>query len=148
MYKKIVVAIDDSATSRCALQEAVAIAKAQGAGLCLAHVADETLLGMHHRAITTSLDVDQARAAIRDAGRQLLAEAQAGIDGIATETLLVEAESQRVSEAIVDAARTSGADLIVAGTHGRSGIGRLIVGSVAEQLMRLSPVSLLLVRKH
>lgn len=48
MYKKITVAIDDSETSRCALTEALNIARSSGAKLYIAHVADEVLLGMHH----------------------------------------------------------------------------------------------------
>ena len=148
MYKKIIVAIDDSDTSRCALNEAVTIAKAHGASLCVVHAADETLLGMHHRTIGTTLNLDHARAAIRAAGQILLDEAKASIEGIAVETLLVEADTQRVSEAIVQAAKSAAADLVVVGTHGRSGLQRLILGSVAEQLVRLSSVSILLVRKH
>lgn len=148
MYKKIIVAIDDSETSRCALQEAVALARAHDAVLCIAHVADETLLGMHHRTISTTLNLEHARTAIRAAGKAILAQASAGITDLTVETLLTEADTRRVSETLIDAASRWGADLIVAGTHGRRGLQRLILGSVAEQLVRLSPVSILLVRKH
>ena len=148
MYKKILVAIDDSETSRCALGEAATLAKAHGAILCIAHIADETLLGMHHRTFSTTLNLDHARAAIRQAGEELLAKAKAGIEGIAVETILGEADTRRVSEVIVDTAKSTGADLIVVGTHGRRGLQRLIIGSVAEQLVRIAPVSILLVRKH
>lgn len=148
MYKKILVAIDDSATSRCALDEAVALAKAHGAALCITHAADETLLGMHHRTLSTTLNLDDAREAIRKAGQALLDQAKSGIAGIAADTVLTEADTKRVSEAIIEVAKKTGADLIVVGTHGRRGLQRLIIGSVAEQLVRLAPVSILLVRKH
>lgn len=148
MYKKIIVAIDDGETSQCALQEAAQLAKAHGAQLCVMHVADETLLGMHNRTFTTTLNLDDAREAIRQAGRDLLADVKAKLEGIDAETLLAEADNQRVSEVIVNAAQQWGADLIVLGTHGRRGLQRLILGSVAEQLVRLAPVSVLLVRKH
>lgn len=148
MYKKILVAIDDSDTSACALNEAKALARCHGAQLCIAHVADETLMGMHHRTFSTTLDLDQARQAICDAGQKLVDEAAADADGIKVETLLREASTRRVSEVIVDAAKEWQADLIVVGTHGRRGIERLIIGSVAEQLVRLAPVSVLLVRQH
>ena len=49
MYKNIMVAIDDSDTSRCALTEALHIAKCSDARLYITHVADETLMGMHGR---------------------------------------------------------------------------------------------------
>jgi nucleotide-binding universal stress UspA family protein len=148
VYKKIIVAIDDSETSRCALQEAAQLAKAHGAKLCVVHVADETLLGMHNRTFSTTLNLDNAREAIREAGRNLLADVKAKLTDVDVETLLTEADNQRVSEVIADAAQKWGADLIVLGTHGRRGLQRLILGSVAEQLVRLAPVSVLLVRKH
>jgi nucleotide-binding universal stress UspA family protein len=47
----------------------------------------------------------------------------------------------------VDEARRWGADLIVVGTHGRRGLDRLLLGSVAEGISRTSPVSVLLVRE-
>lgn len=148
MYKKILVAIDDSDTSRTALQEAMAIAKAQGAGLCIAHIADETLLGMHHRTLSTTLNLDNARAAIRQSGEALLTEAKTIAADLNPQTLLKEADNRRVSEVIVDAVKEYGADLLVVGSHGRRGLERLILGSVAEQLVRLAPTSILLVRKH
>ena len=50
------------------------------------------------------------------------------------------------AEAIVDAARVREADLIVMSTHGRSGIGRLVLGSTAEQVLRSTRTPILLVR--
>lgn len=148
MYKKIMIAIDDSDTSRCALAEAIHIAKTYGAALCITHVADETLMGMHHRTFSTTLNLDHARQAICDAGSKLLDEAAQQAAGLTVERKLLEASTKRVSEVIVDAAQQWQADLIVVGTHGRRGLERLIIGSVAEQLVRLAPASVLLVRKH
>ncbi len=148
MYKKVMIAIDDSETSRCALAEAIHITKTYGAALCIVHVADETLMGMHHRTYSTTLNLDHARQAIVDAGRKLIEEACQQAAGLAVEHRLLEASTKRISEVVVDAANDWQADLIVVGTHGRRGLERLIIGSVAEQLVRLSPVSTLLVRKH
>jgi nucleotide-binding universal stress UspA family protein len=47
---------------------------------------------------------------------------------------------------VVDEAKRWGAELIVIGTHGRRGVGRMLMGSDAEQILRLSPVPVLLVR--
>jgi nucleotide-binding universal stress UspA family protein len=47
---------------------------------------------------------------------------------------------------ILEAAATGGADLIAMSTHGRSGLGRLVFGSVAEAVLRASPVPVLLIR--
>ena len=148
MYKSILVAIDDSDTSRCALAEALHIAKCSNAKLYIAHVADETLMGMHGRTFSTSLNIDNAMAAIADAGRQLLAEALTGAEGVNAETILLEARNRRVSEILVDKAKTLGVDLIVIGRHGKRGLATLILGSVAEQVAKMAEASVLLVRKH
>lgn len=148
MYKKILVAIDDSETSRAALAEAIHIARCSGARLTIAHVADETLMGMHSRTFSTTLNLDHALQAIADAGRELLAEAARTADGVEVETVLLEARERRVSEVLIDQAAASGVDLIVLGRHGRRGLARLILGSVAEQVAKMADASVLLVRKH
>lgn len=148
MYKKIMVAIDDSETSRCALAEALHLARTSDATLYITHVADETLMGMHGRTFSTSLNIDHALKAIAEAGRKLLDEAIADAEGIAAETLLLEARDRRVSEVLADKAGELGVDLIVIGRHGQRGIARLILGSVAEQLAKIANASVLLVRKH
>lgn len=148
MYKKILVAIDDSETSRCALGEAIHIARNYGAKLCILHIVDETLMGLHHRTITTTLNLDHARQALCAAGEALLGAAKEQAGGVEVETRLIEDRDKRISQAIVEAAEAWRADLLVAGTHGRRGLQLLIIGSVAEQLSRLATMSLLLVRKH
>lgn len=150
MYKKIIVAVDDSETSHCALAEAINIARAASARLHIVHVADEVLLGMHHRAVTTTLDFEHAMTAIRDAGVNILeaARATAGAAGVEAEIILLETMKRRVSEVLVDKARELGCDLIVIGRHGQRGLALLLLGSVAEQVARLSDASVLLVRKH
>lgn len=148
MYKKILVAIDDSETSRCALSEALHIAKCSNAKLYITHVADETLMGMHGRTFSTSLNLDHAIKAIADAGRDLLAEAIKSADGVDAETLLLEARNRRVSETIADKAKELGIDLLVIGRHGQRGLATLILGSVAEQVAKIAEASVLLVRQH
>ena len=148
MYKNILVAIDDSETSRCALDEAINIARATNAKLHIVHVADEVLLGMHQRTVSTKLNLDHAMAAIRSAGVTILEDARAAASGIEAETILLETMKRRVSEVLVDKSRELGCDLIVIGRHGQRGLARLILGSVAEQVAKMADASVLLVRKH
>jgi nucleotide-binding universal stress UspA family protein len=148
MYKNILVAIDDSETSRCALAEALHIARTSKAKLYICHVADETLLSMHGRTFTTTLNVDHAIQALADAGRALLDEAFKSASGVDAEPVLLEARNRRVSETIADKAKELGVDLIVVGRHGQRGLAKLILGSVAEQLAKIADASVLLVRKH
>lgn len=148
MYKKILVAIDDSETSRCALTEALHIARTSSAKLYITHVADETLLSMHGRTFSTTLNVDDAIAALTKAGRQVLDDAMQKAEGIDAEALLLEARQRRVSETLAEKSKELGIDLIVVGRHGHRGLATLIIGSVAEQIAKMADASVLLVRKH
>lgn len=150
MYKNIFVAIDDSPTSQKALAEAIQIARIQAAHLCIAHAADESLLAQHGMGLGSYIDVERTKTAIRDTARNLLetAAATATAAGIVAETRLLEATDKRVAEQIAAGAEAFGADLIVIGTHGRRGFARLLVGSVAENLLRIATTSLLLVREQ
>jgi nucleotide-binding universal stress UspA family protein len=148
MYKNILVAIDDSATSRSALAEALHIARTSKAKLYIAHVVDETLMNMQGRTFTSSLNIEHAITVLTGAGQQLLAEVIKSVDGVDAEALLLEARSRRVSEVLDEKARELNIDLIVVGRHGKRGLARLILGSVAEQLAKMSAASVLLVRKH
>lgn len=148
MYKNVMVAIDDSETSRCALAEALHIARTSNARLYIVHVADETMMGMHSRTFSTTLNLDHALQAIVNAGRALLDEAMKSADGVAAETLLLEARQRRVSEILAEKAKELGCDLVIVGRHGRRGLATLILGSVAEQLAKSADASVLLVRKH
>lgn len=148
MYKKILVAIDDSETSQCALEEALHLARCNDARLYISHVADETLMSMHGRTFSTSLNLDHAIAAIAEAGRKLLDQAMESAEGIEAETILLEARNRRVSEVLVDKAKELEVDLIVIGRHSKRGIATLILGSVAEQVAKIADASVLLVRKH
>ena len=148
MYKRILVAIDSSDTARKALDEALQLARLTGATLCVAHALDEAPLVQHAMGIGTYIDADKIKDEMRQVALPVLDEAvaRASAGGVMAERLLIESDNKRTAEQIVDAARDWNADLIVAGTHGRHGMDRLLVGSVAENLTRLAKTSLLLVR--
>lgn len=149
MYTRILVAIDNSSTSTKALDEAINLARVLGAALCVAHVVDEGSITQHDMGLGAYIDIDKVKAEIRQGGSGLLdaAEAKAFAQGLRTERMLIESARRRVAEAIADAVRTWGADLVVIGTHGRRGFERLLVGSVAENLVRIASTSLMLVRE-
>lgn len=148
MYKNIMVAIDDSETSHCALNEALHIARTSSAKLYIVHVADEALLNMHGHVLSHMADVDSAANNLSQAGQKLLDDATALADDVKSESLLLHATNRRVSETISEKAKELGVDLIIIGRHGQRGLATLILGSVAEQLAKLADASVLLVRKH
>ncbi len=146
MYKRILVPVDGSATSSKGLEEAIRLAKLTGASLELVNVVDEMSLAFGVEAYATySQDV---LSALREGAREILEKAQqrAASAGVGVDTKAIETFGARVADLIVDEAVATKADLIVIGTHGRRGVGRLLLGSDAEQILRLAPVPVLLVR--
>ena len=151
MYTRILVAIDSSSTGQKALDEAVRVAAALRASLCIAHAVDAAALIQHGMGIGTYIDIEKVKGEMRATGNRLLEEAvaRAAAAGCRAEHLLIESStSKRVAEMIADSGRDWGADLIVVGTHGRHGFQRMLVGSVAENLVRIAATSLLLVREQ
>ncbi len=150
MYKKILVPVDGSETSIVALQEAIKLARSEFTGLRIIHVADSAASIWDSE--FAPVDLEQIRESVRSYARGILEHAQrmAREAGVDAEIRLVElqAPGRRVAKLIAEQAREWPADLIVIGTHGRHGIDHLLLGSVAEGVMRLSSAPVLLVRGH
>ena len=93
--------------------------------------------------------IQEVRPRFLAAGQALLDEAAAELRqrGVPVETVLLESKGDRVSELIAKQAEASQCDLVVLGTHGRRGVDRLLLGSDAEQLARIAPVPVMLVRQ-
>lgn len=146
MYKRILVPVDGSPTALRGVEEAIQLATLTGGRLRLLHVVDDL-------SIAVAMDAYSGYAgdwvdALRTQGRQVLDEAQARVAaaGLEVDTVLYDSVRGRVYELALDEAQKWRADLIVIGTHGRRGFERLVLGSSAEQILRLSPVPVLLVR--
>ena len=147
MYPKILVPIDSSPPSQAGLDEAIQLAQASGARLLLVHVMDELSFANGFETGQTYcaelLPMMKRRAeALLEKGR-----ARADVAGVPVETALREGYCGTVPELIVEMAASWGAGLIVVGTHGRRGIGRFVLGSDAEQILRTAPVPVLLVKE-
>lgn len=145
MYQRILVPIDGSKTSERALQEAIKVADRK-AQLRLIYVLEEIYLvdaeGYAY------IDIAELQKAMRETGERTLALAQEKVQrsGMAVETVLLEAAGERIAGVIGKDAQQWHADLIVIGTHGRSGLNRLLLGSVAEGVVRVASVPVLLIR--
>jgi nucleotide-binding universal stress UspA family protein len=133
MFMKILAAIDGSEPSMQALMEAKRLAASPEATLRIVY------------AVSDSDDVDPQK------GRKLLKQAKTAVGtGVTVETRVLQAEAlyglNGIAEAIASAANEWGADLVVMGTSNRRGLERLVIGSVAEQLVAKVDASVLLVR--
>lgn len=149
MYRNILVATDGSPTSSQALREATRLA-APGVRFCLVAVAENPVWSMPLE-YGTFYDADILRDSLRQRCTDILEQARQDMasQGIEARTLLVDLtqdDSRNVPQAILGAARNEDADLIVLGTHGRSGFSRLLMGSVTERLVRMTDRPVLLVR--
>lgn len=145
MFKRILVAADGSAPSGRALAAALRLAKEQRAKLRIVHVADvlppANVEPMY-------VDFESYRDAILTGARAVItsAAAQAKRARVKAETRLVETVTHDASGEIIAQATRFRADLIVLGTHGRTGLARMFLGSVAEGVVRHSSVAVLLIR--
>lgn len=142
MYKRILVPVDGSETSNKALVAALELARQGGGRVRLVHVLDELAYLTGYEGSVDLLNV------ARDFGHKLLQDAlsMAKSAGVPAETQLVDVPGGRLGERVAEEARSWEADLVVVGTHGRRGISRMLLGSGAEQVLRLSPVPVLSVR--
>ena len=146
MYQKILVPVDGSTTSAAGLAEAIRLAQLTQGQLRLVHVVDELSFAMSMDAYVGR--VNDWLEELRGAGGKVLAaaQAQAAAAGIPCETVLRDSFKGAVQEIVTGEAASWPADLIVIGTHGRRGVGRLMMGSSAEQVCRLATVPVLLIR--
>lgn len=146
MYQRILVAVDGSDTSDRALEEAIALAKSCGAQLRLVHGVDEVTLNWDGEYINPA----EIWEAMAKSGRAILdkAVARATGAGLQADAKLIEITTlgQRIPQAIAEAAESWPADLIVIGTHGRRGLSHLLLGSVAEGVVRVATKPVLLIR--
>ena len=142
-YKRLLVPVDFSPVSLDALASARELAKTTGATLHLFHSVDDVAwryLGYPLEAL------GQVQTAVTDSANEQLRELaiQEQREGLTVECTLV--VSTRPASAIVTFAREHDIDLIVMGTHGRGAMLRMMLGSVAEQVVRTAPCPVMVVR--
>jgi universal stress protein A len=146
LFRTILVPTDFSACARRAVEYAADLARASGAALVLHH-ATELPLGVHGsdrihpEGVREAVRIDDY--ARRSARAHLDAEAARIGDGV---RVITRADIGPTSQRILDAAQELGADLIVMGTHGRTGLRRGLMGSIAERVVRAAVCPVLTLR--
>ena len=141
-YKRILVPVDGSEPSNRALATALQLARDVGGRVCVLHDIDEL------QYLIPYADPGALIEAVRAEGQQVVQAALAICEaaGVPADSRLVEGVGRRLGEAVADQAASWNADLVVIGSHGRRGLKRVLLGSGAEQILRLAPVSTLVVR--
>jgi nucleotide-binding universal stress UspA family protein len=144
MFKHILIPVDGSETAQKAVEKAAGLAKAFGSAATVIYVIDPypfTGLGSdfaYGQAEYLSAATAEAEQAIQ-AAKQLLEQS-----GVVPQTRVV--EEQAAWRGILEAAKTTGADLIVMGSHGRHGIEKIVLGSVAQRVLSHSHLPVFVVR--
>jgi len=147
MYERILVAVDGSSVSDRALNEAVKLANLSGGELRVVTIVDSPLRHLPDYAVY--YNPEPLREAALKAADDVLGKARAIVGDQIKATfdrVCQERASEEIAERIEVEAEASNANLIVMGTHGRRGVRRLMLGSVAEGLLRVSNRPVLLVR--
>ncbi|HYB69842.1 MAG TPA: universal stress protein [Candidatus Bathyarchaeia archaeon] len=139
--KRILLAVDRSARAAAVASLAADTARGAGAAVRLLHVAaPPSAVQVDGRVVVYA---DQETASRTSAGLDYLQTLTPHFGGVPVESVVRFGDP--VTQ-ILEEAETFGADLIVVGTAGRSGIGRVLLGSVAERVFGRSPVPVMLVR--
>jgi nucleotide-binding universal stress UspA family protein len=142
MIKKILCAIDRSPSSLQAFGYALALARWQSARLNLLEVIEEAPPPGVNRAPTSDGVPNETRTTLeRDLRRVLTARRASDVK------VEISLRNGNVVQEILEQAKKSQPDLMVIGSHGRGGIQRLVLGSVAEKVLRLATCPVLTVRR-
>jgi len=143
-FKNILVATDGSKHSAAAASEAIGLAKRNGSKLTVISVVPSELMtptdiefSMPQRELIAEKEMHEAEKnakTVKDAAQK---------EGVAVQAFVM---SGKPSDAIIETAREKGADLIILGSHGKTGIERLLMGSVAERVIVLAACAVLVVK--
>jgi nucleotide-binding universal stress UspA family protein len=146
MYKDILVALDGSHASKGALKEAIRMAKVANGTVTAVYVLDRFAMF----AYSANYDQFAMVEALRVEGDRVLADAhqEATESNVVCKVDTVETDniSEDVASCLLRYVQGRSADLVVMGTHGRRGMQRIKLGSVAERFLRSSTCPVLLVR--
>ena len=146
MYQHILVSTDGSDLARKGLDHALALAQSLGARVTIITVTERLPVYAGFDGGLTALAYSDYTASQRAGGEQVLASAReaAAASGVAVETVLI--ENALPADAIIATAGAHGCDLIAMASHGRRGLGRLVLGSVTAEVLAHSDVPVLVVR--
>jgi len=144
LLKKILVATDFGEASDSALNYGRDLARTYGAKLHVLHVAEN--LFARYRDDGSMVVLPQMQTDVENAARKRLEGLVTDEDRTMLQASPVVITALRTAEAIVEYAKAHTVDIIVMGTHGRRALSHLLMGSVAERVVRMAPCPVLTVR--
>lgn len=146
MYDRILLPTDGSDGTKTAIEQAIGHAQTYDAELHVLHVIDQSAVELTATPTVEGVPTDVVHEQLDEQGQALVREVtkEANDAGVPTTTEIV--EYGRPHEEIQSYATEQDIDLIVIGTHGRSGLNRKLLGSVAEKVIRTAEVPTLAVQ--
>jgi nucleotide-binding universal stress UspA family protein len=148
VFERIVVATDYSDCSHAAVQQAYYLARAAGAELHAVHVIDAPGENRLIDAYESAIDGEAFQAALLSTSRQLMRESLEELGIRAAEIEPVHLTGNRKADVLIEYAQAVSSNLIVVGTHGRRGLRRFLLGSVAQSIVAASQLPVLIAREH
>ncbi len=145
MYHKIMVPVDESAAAKRALQEAIMLAKLCHSVIRVVNVVD---LAQFSWGGVGAMPSEEVRKAVNAAGEKGVREAQALLEqsSLQYEIAVIESAGDKIADLLIREATEHHVDLVVMGTHGFSGFMHVLMGSVAEGVLRQSDIPVMLLR--
>lgn len=137
MYGKLLVAIDESEPSARAVEQTGALAALSKGSVQVLHVREHVVA----RGVDWYLSEEEEAQQLVDRAVARLRDQTADVSGMVTHAI-----QGRTAETICDHADAMGADLIILGSHGRTAVGGILLGSVANRVIHLARGPVLLAR--
>jgi nucleotide-binding universal stress UspA family protein len=141
--RRILVGHDFEDHSEAALDYALALARASAAQVVILHAYEVASMGAPEVLVLATDWIRQITAIARERLDAIVAHARNGGDGLSVEAELRQGRAWREIDAV---AKERDVDLIVVGSHGRHGLPRALLGSVAEKVVRTAPCPVLVIR--
>ncbi|MEO9340405.1 universal stress protein [Mesorhizobium sp. SB112] len=149
MYNHILVATDGSEVAQKGLDHGLSLAKSLGGRATIITVTEPYpfhAIGAGAGWVPSSTDIARYEEGQKDIAEKILASAKAVADKLGLKARALHVTDVRPAEAIIEAAKTEGCSLIVMASHGRRGLGRLLLGSQTSEVLAHSPVPVLVIR--
>jgi nucleotide-binding universal stress UspA family protein len=146
MYQRILIATDGSGFANKGLEHGLALARQLGSQVAVVTVSEPVLAGYDDPlGGLYSLHVEYGKAQ-EETARRVLSEAVATAAAMGLQATPLHVRDRRAAEGILEMAQSHDSDLIVMASHGRRGVGRLLLGSQASEVVTHSKVPVLVVR--
>ena len=139
LFEKILIATDGSVKNQPAVRKGLELARESGSAIYATYVIDETLF----TSAQAGESMDEVYLKLKDEGEKAVEHVKQIANGMMIETLVL---SGRPAQVITEFAVKNKVDLIVVGSQGKSGVERLLMGSVAESIIRMADCMVLVVK--